>query len=94
MQQESYCWKWGVFYVFCIMAVSKQQLSKHVPAATDKCNNRITVFSMWSMPRSYNQDRWSNENEHVRGIGQGEARHRKYKRLKLGGGQAYDRSSD
>jgi hypothetical protein len=24
-------------------------------------------------------------NEHVRGIGQGEARHRKYKRLKLGG---------
>jgi hypothetical protein len=34
------------------------------------------------------------ENEPVRGIGQGEARHRKYKRLKLGGGQAYDRSSD
>jgi hypothetical protein len=25
---------------------------------------------------------------------QGEARHRKYKRLKLDGGQAYDRSSD
>jgi hypothetical protein len=35
------------------------------------------------------------DNEHVRGIGQGEARHRKYKRLiKLGGGQAYARSSD
>jgi hypothetical protein len=33
-------------------------------------------------------------NENVRAIGQGEARHRKYKRLKLGGGQAYDRSSD
>jgi hypothetical protein len=33
-------------------------------------------------------------NEHVRNTGQGEARHRKYKRLKLGGGQAYDRSSD
>jgi hypothetical protein len=33
-------------------------------------------------------------NENVRTIGQGEARHRKYKRLKLGGGQAYDRSSD
>jgi hypothetical protein len=30
----------------------------------------------------------------VRGIGQGEAMHRKYKRLKLGGGQAYDRSAD
>jgi hypothetical protein len=32
-------------------------------------------------------------NEHVRGMGQGEARHRKYKRLNIGGGQAYDRSS-
>jgi hypothetical protein len=36
----------------------------------------------------------NHENKHVRGIGQGEARHRKYRRLKLGGGQAYDRSSD
>jgi hypothetical protein len=34
------------------------------------------------------------DNENVRNIGQGEARHRKYKRLKLGGGHAYDRSSD
>jgi hypothetical protein len=32
-------------------------------------------------------------NENVRNIGQGEAHHRKYKRLKLGSGQAYDRSS-
>jgi hypothetical protein len=31
--------------------------------------------------------------ENVRYIGQGEARHRKYKRLKLGGGHVYDRSS-
>jgi hypothetical protein len=36
----------------------------------------------------------NHESEHVRGIGQGEARHRKYKRLKFGGCQAYDRSSD
>jgi hypothetical protein len=34
------------------------------------------------------------ENEHVRSIGQGEARHRKYKGLKLGCGRAYDRSSN
>jgi hypothetical protein len=33
-------------------------------------------------------------NPNVRNIGQGEAQHRKYNRLKLGGGQAYDRSSD
>jgi hypothetical protein len=36
----------------------------------------------------------NHDNENIRTIGQGEARHRKYKRLKLGGGQAYDRSSD
>jgi hypothetical protein len=36
----------------------------------------------------------NHENVNVRIIGQGEARHRKYKRLKLGGGQAYDRSID
>jgi hypothetical protein len=30
----------------------------------------------------------------VRGIGQGKAVHNKYKSLKLGGGQAYDRSAD
>jgi hypothetical protein len=36
----------------------------------------------------------NNENAHVHIIGQGEARHRKYKRLKLDGGQAYVRSSD
>jgi hypothetical protein len=32
--------------------------------------------------------------ESVHYTGQGEARHRKYKRLKLGSGQAYDHSSD
>jgi hypothetical protein len=31
--------------------------------------------------------------ENVRDIGQGEAPHRKYKRLKLGGGHVYDCSS-
>jgi hypothetical protein len=36
----------------------------------------------------------NHHNENVRNIGQGEARRRKYKRLMLGGGQAYDRSSD
>jgi hypothetical protein len=36
----------------------------------------------------------NHENEHVRSIRQGEAKHRKYKRLKLGGGQTYDCSCD
>jgi hypothetical protein len=35
----------------------------------------------------------NHDNENVRNIEQGEARHRKYKRLELDGGQAYDRSS-
>jgi hypothetical protein len=33
-------------------------------------------------------------NTFVRCVGQGEAKRRKYKRLKLGGGQAYDRTAD
>jgi hypothetical protein len=64
-------------------------------------NNR-TVFSVLSVPWLYNTSPLAvkeeviqnHDNENVRNIGQGEARHRKYKRLKLGGGQAYDRSSD
>jgi hypothetical protein len=35
----------------------------------------------------------NHENKNVRYIGQGEAPHRKYKRLKLGGGYVYDCSS-
>jgi hypothetical protein len=36
----------------------------------------------------------NNENANVCNIGQDETRHGKYKRLKLGGGQAYDPSSE
>jgi hypothetical protein len=36
---------------------------------------------------------YNNENENVRNIGQGETPHRKHKRLKLGSGHLYDRSS-
>jgi hypothetical protein len=36
----------------------------------------------------------NHENDYVPSIGQGETIHRKYTRLKLGGGQAYDCSSD
>jgi hypothetical protein len=35
----------------------------------------------------------SHENVNVRNIDQSEAQHRKYRRMKFGGGQAYDRSS-
>jgi hypothetical protein len=36
----------------------------------------------------------NHENANVRNIGQGDAWQRKYKRPKLGGGEAYDRSND
>jgi hypothetical protein len=36
----------------------------------------------------------NHENVNVRNTGQGKARHRRYKRLKLGSSQAYDRSND
>jgi hypothetical protein len=36
----------------------------------------------------------NHENEHDRSVGQFEARHRKYKRFKLGFNQAYGRSSN
>jgi hypothetical protein len=41
-----------------------------------------TVFSVWSVPRSYLEDN------------RGDPVSAKFKGLKLGGGQAYDRSSD
>jgi hypothetical protein len=43
--------------------------------------------------RQQAEDIQNHENENVRYIRQGEARHRKYKRLKLGGGHLYDCSS-
>jgi hypothetical protein len=36
----------------------------------------------------------NHENDYDRSKGQDEVTHRKYKRLKLGGGQAYERSSE
>jgi hypothetical protein len=48
------------------------------------------VFYITNLCRQQAEVIQYHENEHVRGIGQCEARHRKYKRLKLGGGQAYD----
>jgi hypothetical protein len=44
--------------------------------------------------RQQAEDIQNHENANVCNIGQGEPRHRKYKRLKLGGGQAYNHSSD
>jgi hypothetical protein len=37
------------------MAISGQRLGKHFPVATDESNDRIAVFSIWSVLRCYKQ---------------------------------------
>jgi predicted metal-binding transcription factor (methanogenesis marker protein 9) len=43
--------------------------------------------------RQHEEVKQNHENATVRNIGQGETQYKKHKRLKLGGGQACDRSS-
>jgi hypothetical protein len=56
---------------------------------------RLTAFNLpyvndyiTTLRRQQAEVKQTHENEHVRVIGQGEVRHRKYKRPKLGSGQA------
>jgi hypothetical protein len=82
-----------------------QRLQNKVLRTTGSFPMRTSVRDMhmaFQIPYDYDYVRKScrqqaevvenHENEKVRYIGQGEARHRKYKRLKLGGGRVYDRS--
>jgi hypothetical protein len=78
---------------------------KHLFNAT-KTSSRInsTRFTALNLPYVYDHVTklcrqqaeviQNHENEHVCRIEQDEARHRRHMRFKLGGGQAYDRSSD
>jgi hypothetical protein len=38
-------------------AVAMEQLSKHVSVEMNSRNNRRVVFSVWSMPRAYDNDK-------------------------------------
>jgi hypothetical protein len=49
------------------------------------------ITKLWRTQAEVIPNHW---NPILLGIGQGESVHRKYKGLKLGGGQAYDRSTD
>jgi hypothetical protein len=57
-------------------------------------NKAVFMIIITKLSRQQAEVIQNHENVNVRNIGQGEARHRKYKRLKFGGGQAYDRSND
>jgi hypothetical protein len=67
--------------------VHEKHVALHLPHAYD-------YTCMTKLRRQKAEVILNHNNKNVLYIGQGEARHRKYKRVKLGGGQAYDRSSD
>jgi hypothetical protein len=54
---------------------------------------KLYIYYITKLCRQQAEVVQNQENVNVRNIEQGEPRHRKYKWLKLGGGQAYDRSS-
>jgi hypothetical protein len=84
-----------------------QRLQNRVLPATGNPDKRTPVREMhvaFKIPYVYNyitklcktqaEVILNHRNPTVRGIEQGEAVHREYKRLKFGGGQAHDRSAD
>jgi hypothetical protein len=54
----------------------------------------VQVYDYIKIMQATSRSHTKHENENVRNVGEDEARHRKYKILKLGGGQAYDCSSE
>jgi hypothetical protein len=74
-----YVFKYGI--VLC-RGISRQRLGKHIPVGTDTHATIEVLCFLLSLCTGV--IRQTN----------GARRGRKYKRLKLGGGQAYDRSSD
>jgi hypothetical protein len=60
---------------------------------TSACCLHNFVMEFLKLRRQETEVIQNGDNENVRNIGQGESNHRKYRRLKLGGGQAYDRLS-
>jgi hypothetical protein len=70
------------------VAVATQQRDKHVSTAINQHSTKEelleAVFSTRSVPRDFiTRTSANHENEHVRSIGKGKARHRKYRRLNL-----------
>jgi hypothetical protein len=89
-----------------IHSLNSQRLQDKVVRPTGKfsrCNSISDLHTAFKLPHIYNciiklckqqaEIIPNHQNDHVRSIRQGEARHRKYKRFKLGGGQVYNISS-
>jgi hypothetical protein len=74
-----------------------QRLQNKVLRISGKFSRNTLIHDMhmdFQIPRQQAQVIQNHENIYVSNIGQGEARHRKCKSLKYGGGQAYDCSID
>jgi hypothetical protein len=85
-QQWKYCWKQ------CFLLIGSDATSLDTGSRfTHSFQNSVRIRKLCRQQAEIIQN---HDNENIGNIGQGEALHRKYKRLKLGGGQAYDRSSD
>jgi hypothetical protein len=70
-----------------------QRLQNRVLPAIGNLDRRTPVRDLHLACKRQAEVILNHENPNVRAIGQGESKHVKYKRLKLGGGQAYDRST-
>jgi hypothetical protein len=70
------------------------KFARNTPIRDMHISSEIQYVFITTLCRQQAQVVQHHENIHVRNIGRGEARHKKYKRLKLGGGQAFDRSCD
>jgi hypothetical protein len=93
----------GVFYAVCAEVTKRWSSANPVLGNLDKRTPVRDLHLAFKIPYVYDYKTTlcrrqaevilNHENPNVRATGQGEARHRKHKRLKLGGGQVYDRSS-
>jgi hypothetical protein len=73
---------------------TRTKQSYHSKVGLDRQKPAVTTDFITKLYRQQAEVIQNHVNPNVHNIGQGEAQHRKYKRLKLGSGQAYDRSSD
>jgi hypothetical protein len=90
------CTRLSSFPVYTIILLhdDSKLLSRFLCIGHGNPDNNLESPCLTKLCRQQTEVIQNHEYEHVRGIGQGEAKQRKYKRLKLGDGQAYDRLSD
>jgi hypothetical protein len=100
-QQYNSCWKRCFLCCLPISREPKHRIDDYFPGCTP-VRDLHTAFNLslyihnyiTKLCRRQAEVIQDHENQHVRSTREGEAIYRKYKRLKIGVGQPYDRSSD